>query len=158
MKKYILLFVLPILLLSVDANGQVQNRKYNFAETHTRFKIRRTISLNGDSQKDTVVLKIEKQTSVLELQIISRVSLGELTIEIYNPAGEKEGNYSVGSQIKADRIKSLNGSDNKGKQETVHGEINRELIGPMVGDWKIAVIPSTAKGDVIIISTHFIKE
>lgn len=157
MEKYILLFVLPFLLLSVDVNGQVQNRKYPFAETHTKFKVRRTISLNGDSQKDTVVLKIEKQTSVLELQIISRVSLGELTIEIYNPAGEKEGNYSVGSQIKADK-KSLNGSDNKGKQETVHGEINRELIGPMVGDWKIAVIPSTAKGDVIIISTHFIQE
>lgn len=159
MAKYSLILLLPILLLSKVSIGQDQNTRFKFAkDQNTRFKLSRSISLHEDSKKENIFIKVEEQTMLLELQIVSKLRLGELTIEIYNPAGERQGNYSVGSQTSGNGIKkSMNGIE-KYIEEYVHGEINKHLIGPLVGEWRVTILPKKAKGDVIINTVQFMHE
>lgn len=67
--------------------------------------------------------------------INSSVSNGKLSIEIYNPNNEKQGNYTVGTQINSEMVKGR-------IQKSFH------LIDP--GDWKIKIIPSEATGEIFV--------
>lgn len=60
----------------------------------TTFNLSRRITLKGESEKLEILLPVSGPIVVFETKISSEILEGELTIEIYDPNGEKQGNYS----------------------------------------------------------------
>lgn len=114
---------------------------------HTEFTLQKTINLNDESDKMEVTIPISESKVALQLNIASIVWAGELSIEVYDPTGEKLGDYSVGSEnsINVEKTKS-DPTKNKG----VTGQIIKTVDFPIVGKWKIIIIPKNAKGTLEI--------
>ncbi|MDX8338169.1 hypothetical protein SLH46_03170 [Draconibacterium sp. IB214405] len=113
----------------------------NFASAQetTIFGIHRNIELKNESQTKEVKIEMNEKECRFNLRINSVVRGGEVTIEIYNPNGKKQGNFSVGCEIQSDHA-----------QETVNGQISKFIDNPELGDWKILIIPKNAEGKVTI--------
>lgn len=117
----------------------------------TELNLKRSISLSGDSETEEIEIKVEDETLNLNISIRSTVKVGGLTIEIYDPNGVRQGNFSVGSQLNLKRHSSER-KDNKSKNEVVNGQIEKLVKEPIVGNWIIKIIPSKAEGSVSILS------
>lgn len=109
------------------------------AQERTSFNIHRNIDLKNESQTKEVKIEMNEKECRFNLRINSLVRGGEVTIEIYNPNGKKQGNFSVGCEIQSDHA-----------QETVNGLITKLIDNPELGDWKIKIIPENAVGKVSI--------
>lgn len=109
------------------------------AQERTSFNIHRNIDLKNESQTKEVKIEMNEKECRFNLRINSMVRGGEVTIEIYNPKGKKQGNFSVGCEIQSDH-----------SQETVNGQISKLIENPELGDWKIKIIPKNAVGKVAI--------
>lgn len=109
------------------------------AEDKTRVMLQRNIELKDDSQTKEVKIAINEKECEIDLRISSKVQEGKVTIEIYSPNGKKQGNFSVGCEIQSDA-----------SEETVNGEISKQIENPELGDWKIKIIPKKAVGKVTI--------
>ena len=105
------------------------------------------ISLTTFAQKqnkETNKTEINQSTSFkFELMIETSVSSGKLTIEIYDSNEKKQGTFSVGTQLNIQNF------------EYAHGKINKSLIEPKAGNWKIKIIPINAIGSIQIKTTSF---
>jgi hypothetical protein len=89
----------------------------------------------------------------LNLKITSTLFAGDLTIEFYDPKGEKQGNFSIANQAilqKPDSIK-------RPLNETVRGEITRNFENPGKGEWVVKLIPKNASGFLEINSVQDAK-
>ena len=120
---------------------------------HTSFNLQRQISLNEDSEKKEILIPISGPIVRFTINIASRISEGELTIEMYDPSGEKQGNYSVDNQISA----RLDKSDKNAKmtnKEIVTGKIDKSIEYPISGNWKVLIIPKNASGELLIESNQ----
>lgn len=104
----------------------------------TMVEVERTILLEKDSQTDEVAIDIEQGSPRFELLIRSSVSNGKVTIELYDPVGKKQGNFTVRTLL------------NSEKEEIVNGEIRKFLVGPQEGKWKVKIIPVDATGRIKI--------
>ena len=124
----------------------------------TQFNLERQIFLTGESENLEIILSISEQDKSLNLKIQSNIEEGGLTIEIYNPKNEQQGNYSIGAQLKSAQLNRnkdpiVNGLVVKGyKKETVQGTITRSIKNPVKGNWVVKIIPKKAKGRVTIVS------
>lgn len=146
MKKKTSCLIFNFFLLSMTtAWGQNQvSIVTSSKDSQTKVNLERTIFLENNSKTEEVIINIEEQTQRFELMINSSVSAGKLTIEIYDPNGTKQGNFSVGTQLNSD------------KSEKVNGNIIKSLNEPQTGDWKVKIIPAEATG-IIGIRTSFIE-
>lgn len=143
---------ITFLFLAVSANllsGQ-SNRETKQID-HTEFSLSKTINLNGESDQIEVTIPISDNKVALSILIASIVWAGELTIEVYDPTGEKLGNYSVGSQ---NSIKTNKTGSDPTKKETVTGQITKTVEFPITGNWKVLIIPKNAKGTLDIKSNQ----
>jgi hypothetical protein len=128
-----------VLIFTLTASGQ--NQEINIPSSkgsETRVDLQRIIRLEKDSKPVEVMINIKQKTQRLELSINSRVTIGMLTIEVYDPNDVKQGNFTVGTQLNTD------------KKEMVNGNIRKSLNEPQHGNWKVKIIPSNATGSVII--------
>jgi hypothetical protein len=127
-------------------------------EEATTFNLERQIILNGESENLEVILSVSEQDNGLILKIKSNIQEGDLTIEIYNPKNEKQGNYSIGSQLKSTKSSSNKNQTEKElealgiNKEKVQGTITRSIENPLKGNWVVKIIPKNAKGMVTIVS------
>lgn len=155
-KKVISLTLGLIFALSTTVWGQKQEKNSNSSSSistststasassnssdieNTKVSIERAIWLDNDSKTKEIVIPVETKSKKLQLVINSAITSGKLSIEIYDPKGEKQGNFSIGTQT------------NLGSQEKVRGNISKSLKEPLVGKWMIKIIPSEASGDVHI--------
>lgn len=112
---------------------------------NTEFKLSKTINLNGESEKVEIIIPVTEKITGLSIKISSITIAGEITIEVYDPAGEKMGNYSVGSQ---NSIKVVGKTYNPTQNESVAGEITKSVIFPKIGNWTVNVVPKNAKGSI----------
>jgi hypothetical protein len=112
----------------------------SFAKTN----LEREISLKNDSKTEEITITIEQGTKLFELMINSSIKSGKLTIEIFDPSGTKQGNFSVETQL---------GSD---KNEQVVGNFHKSLKEPQSGNWRIKIIPVMANG-LLSIRTVFLQ-
>lgn len=119
-----------------------QNEKTKPTVTFTRVTFERNITLNNDSKPENVTVTIEPGTETIDLMISSTIETGKLKIELLNPAGIKQGNFTVETQ--------LNGN----KRERVAGKLQKSLEEPQPGDWKIKIVPTAVKGSVQIQTLH----
>jgi len=124
----------------------------------TTFNLERQIILNGESENLEVILSVSEQDNALILKIQSNIQEGELTVEIYDPKNEKQGNYSIGSQLKSTKSNSNKNQMEKELEargiykEKVQGTITRSIKNPVKGNWVVKIIPKNAKGLVTIVS------
>tara|TARA_R110002096_G_scaffold392235_1_gene587182 strand:- start:1362 stop:1793 length:432 start_codon:yes stop_codon:yes gene_type:complete len=137
--------VLLVFLISLTTFAQKQNKETNKTEINqsTSFNFQRIIQLDEHKKNEDIIIGIEKQTEKFELMIETSVSSGKLTIEIYDSNEKKQGTFSVGTQLNIQNF------------EYAHGKINKSLIEPKAGNWKIKIIPINAIGSIQIKTTSF---
>jgi hypothetical protein len=86
------------------------------------------------------------QYGPFNLRITSTLFSGDLTVELYDSKGEKQGNFSLANQAilaKPDSVK-------RPLNETVRGEITRNFENPGKGEWVVKLLPKNASGFVEI--------
>ena len=132
MKQLIKLFtcLTLFLLLSTTVVGQQCNG----------ITLNRNIELDGSSDTEEIKVEVSKDTTTLFIGINSTIQSGQLTIELYDPKGNKHGNFSVESQLKS----------NKSRTESVCGQMQKQIKDPVKGDWIVKLIPNKVIGNVSI--------
>jgi hypothetical protein len=138
--------ILLVFLISLTTFAQKQNNETNKTEINqsTNFNFQRTIQLDEHKKNEEIIIKIEKQTKKFKLMIDTSVTSGKLTIEIYDSNEKKQGTFSVGTQLNIEN------------SERAQGNINKSLIDPQAGNWKVKIIPINAKGMIQINTTSFL--
>lgn len=115
----------------------------------TTFTLSRRITLEKESEKLEILLPISGSIVNFTIKIWSEIFDGELTIEIYDPSGEKQGNYAIDNQISLKPKKSEK-KDVSGSKEVVSGTITKSVEYPKNGNWKVLIIPKNATGTIEI--------
>lgn len=118
----------------------------------TEFKTTRNLGFSESNKIQTVDIKIAEKTVRLSLEIICSVKEGSVTIEIFNPSGEKQGEFSVES-TESEKDESLFSLLKDG----VSGQINKRIIEPALGKWTIKFTPENASGRVNIQSIQLME-
>jgi hypothetical protein len=139
MKNRTILFAIT-LLLSLTTFVQAQDNQTIKTEKRqaTEFKFLRSIQLEDCKKNEEIIITIAEHTKEFKLMIETSVSSGKLTVEIYDSNDKRQGNFSVGNQL---------GFENA---EHAQGWINKALTEPEAGDWKVKIIPTNAKGIILI--------
>jgi hypothetical protein len=135
-----------ILLANKIYSDYLKNLEQN---QNTAFNLNRSIILYPD--KDTkvkdITLEVNEKTTIFSLNVACKVKLGNLTIELYDPKGDKQGEFSIESQM--DQKLPLNGDD-KYEREIIEGNIQKEITNPIKGKWIIRLIPLKTYANVNI--------
>jgi hypothetical protein len=118
-----------------------------------RFDISTRIQFQVQTENSEIKLPVFQQGS-LTLMIRATIFEGELTIELYDAKGEKQGNFFIANQVqlaKPDTIK-------RPISETVKGEISKKFENPIKGEWIVRIIPKNAGGFLEINSSQNSKQ
>ena len=110
----------------------------------TDFSITRTIQLDASSKTKEIKLEVNDDVKCLQIGLISTIESGALTIEIYDPNGDKQGNFSVESGLS-----SSSSSAGKNK-DLVCGQLNKTIKDPMKGNWIVKLKPKKVTGEIMI--------
>lgn len=117
----------------------------------TRFSLSRKIMLKpNDSKSKDITLNINKKTEKFFLNISCEVKVGSLTVKIYDPNGDKQGEFSVESQMKDEKYESGIISIDNINREIVEGNISKEIKNPVKGNWIIKLIPKKTHARISI--------
>jgi hypothetical protein len=145
MKNQTILFAFT-LLLSLTTFAQAQNNETVKTENRqaTEFKFQRHIQLENCKKNEEIIITIAEHTKEFKLMIETSVSSGKLTVEIYDSNNKKQGVFSVGNQLDLE------------DSEHAQGTINKTLLEPEAGDWKVKIIPANAKGIISINTLTFL--
>lgn len=98
-----------------------------------------TVNLDGTSGKKEVLIIVEETTPSMMIDINGEVSSGIVKVEILDPAGKKQGGFSVEN------------SDAPGG-EVANGIINKNVKSPATGKWKVVISSDKAVGKVFVSS------
>lgn len=90
------IFVVSLLLFSV---AKAQTGPDGTFKDETKSVMQRTLDFTNASNKKEIKIDVELVDCLFQLEIKSSIVNGELKIEVYDPAGKKQGNFSVGCQI-----------------------------------------------------------
>ncbi|MCD2259910.1 hypothetical protein [Psychroserpens luteolus] len=119
------------------------------ALAQTEFKTTRNLGFKASSKTQSVNIKLSENTTALQLFINCAVKKGSVSIVIYDPSDEKQGEFSVESIESED-----DGSLFSMLKDGVTGQINKYINKPQKGNWKIVFIPINATGRVEIQSSQ----
>jgi hypothetical protein len=131
LKRTIPVAILLFLLFAISSSGQANQKRLNI-ETYASF--------NGQSEATDLKFPVSQTTS-LNISIGSRTNQGELTIELYDPQGEKHGYFTIGSPAFSSK-------------ESVTGAFEKKILNPKKGDWIVRFIPKNASGSVEVNCTQ----
>lgn len=133
MKKSIQLFTFLFLFTSVVVAQQNSQQSCNATS------LNRTINFDGSSDQENIAIDVSEDNKTMHVGINSTVNSGYLTVELYDPKGNKKGNFSIESQLNNDK-----------KKERVCGQMQKHIDDPMKGKWIVKLIPNKVVGDVSI--------
>ena len=160
MKKRAVYLIICIFLVPLASFGQIVS-----SSSETKVELQRTIQLKNDSKTEEIIIDIKPKTLKLAMWINSSVTHGTLTIEVYDPKGTKQGNYTIGTQLISGKYSSctndgqpqLIGKYSNGqlkliseKKEIVQGNIRKSLVEPQFGKWIVKIIPTDVTGNIRI--------
>jgi hypothetical protein len=131
MKKIIPISTLLFLLFAISSLGQANQKRLN---------IETAISFNDQSETTDLKFPVSQVTN-LNMAIGTRTNQGELTIELYDPQGEKQGNFTIGSPAFSSK-------------EPVTGTLEKKITNPRKGEWIVRFIPKNASGSVEVHCTQ----
>ena len=106
----------------------------------------KTLNLKGESAVQEVSLPLRDSLTYINFEIKAIITSGDLTVELYDPDGEKYGNFSLAGSL-----------DSRDKQETqmirgkvyyaeASGSLVRYVKFPKIGLWKAKVITKKTAG------------
>jgi hypothetical protein len=136
----------------------------------TKFNLNRTIKLGNinnlrnpkpSSKVRNIPLKIDKKNAMLFLNIACKVQLGNLTVEVYDPNGEKQGEFSIENHNTftfTNDNKTQTTAYRKLDSEIVEGNISKNISSPIFGDWVIKLIPKKALAEINIQSQLLFRD
>ncbi len=132
---------------NTNKNVNVKHSSHSDHSSHSNHcstvSLKKQIKLTDfDSEKRDIKLSIAKNTSRVSLNVNCLIEVGELTVEVYNSKGKKQGDFSVEGASKA--------KYKKGNTEPVEGQINFDTSSPVEGDWVIKIIPKQAIGKIMV--------
>ncbi len=108
----------------------------------------KSITLESSSKNEAITIPVDNETGCLSIGVSSSISSGSLTLEIYNPDGDKEGNFSVSGDDNSS-------SSNEASMTTsVCGQLNKTFKEPMKGDWVVKLKPKKVTGKIQIHSNQ----
>lgn len=145
MKKsfpYFLITILISLLSTYSVSGQ----------NKLKYDVQKLIKLNNESELQEIVLPVKDSVNAITIAVYSHIQNGDITIELYEPNGEKHGYFSIGCQAAPsdNRIKNPGKSVYYTNPDKATGNLSRTIKNPGKGDWKIKIIPKDATGTVNI--------
>ncbi|MCE4563677.1 hypothetical protein INQ51_05095 [Maribellus sp. CM-23] len=184
MKKLILASTFLVITMLFFFHSKAQTLPDSAIKEKTQFLINRKIEFSNTSEKQELTIKVNMQNCMLDLEIKSSVNNGELEVEIYDPAGKKQGSFSVGCQINTqpkntDKTKiddffngkttSKNSQANNEEasvtpnkknelSEFVSGRTSKSIKNPMLGDWIVKFSPTNASGYIVVASRQVLSE
>lgn len=101
-----------------------------------------TLTFNGESKPSEVKVKVSDGEGYLAIMIQSSFRSGSIAIELVDPKGENRGKY----MLKTDDL--IVTGDKTSVQEEVSGEMRKDFVNPMKGEWIIRAIPVSAEGTI----------
>jgi hypothetical protein len=104
--------------------------------TQKRFSIKMDIAFNSQTEPTEIKLPI-LAIGNLNIIIEAQINQGELIIELYDPQGEKQGNFTIGSPSFSSK-------------ESVKGSISKKVINSNKAEWIVKFIPKNASGAIEI--------
>jgi hypothetical protein len=107
-----------------------------WGQDKTDSRLHKIIYLLEGNDKKEIVLPVTEKSDVLMLQVMAGVSEGEITMEIYDPSGERKRISSVGKE------KETKGS--KGLMAFL------PFRNPMKGNWLIKISCKNVKGSYVL--------
>lgn len=113
-----------------------------FNSEETDFSLTRSITLSDNSGSKSIPVEINADSPEFLLSINCNLKSGTLNVEIYDPKGEKRGNFSVKG--------SGHSNNTSGWSETVGGVINKRYQSPMEGTWNLKFISEKVTADISI--------
>lgn len=147
MKKKLLFLVVCIFFVSTNAIGQITGSA-NSAQVSggisqvpgSTLKVVRNVSIREDSKAENILINIDKATNQFSLSIESIIEEGSLTIEIYDSFGKKQGNFTIATQLGAE------------KTEMVNGQFQKSWKNLPTGKWEVKILPSSATAEIRIVT------
>lgn len=127
-----------------QGQGQNASQQQQQQDPESFFTSGREISFADDSKGEEITIEIEKDTRIFELKIYTIIEKGRVSVDIYDPENNRQGKFSVGTQL------------NSGKNERASGEFSKHLREPIAGKWRIKISPSGASGRINI-ETSFVQ-
>lgn len=113
-----------------------------FSSEETDFSLTRSITLSDNSGSKSIPIEISAGSPEFLLSINCNLKSGTLNVEIYDPKGEKRGNFSVKG--------SGHSNNTSGWSETVGGVINKRYQRPIKGTWNLKFISEKVTADISI--------
>jgi len=135
MKKLIILVVSVFFLLPLSN-----------AQDRATFNTSRSLKLENESKEQHISIDVSDEYDTFALSIDSNIREGKMSIEILDPSGEKQGNFSIGCQV--------GGVNNPTTKEVVQGQFRKTFQNPKKGKWIVKIIPQNANAQVQIIVTQ----
>lgn len=119
-------------------------------QDETKQNIQKLIKLNNESEVKEVLIPIQDSVKSLMILVSSNIQAGDVTIEIYDPVGEKHGYFSIGCQpVLTNKTSNPSGkSTYTTNADRASGNLSRTVKNPVKGDWKLKIIPKNASGTV----------
>ena len=114
-----------------------------------RFVISTRIQFQVQTEKSEINLPVFQQGS-LTLTISASIIEGELTIELYDAKGEKQGSLFIPNQVPLTKPDTIE----KPISVSMKKEISKKFDSPAKGEWTIRIIPKNAGGFLEINSSQ----
>ncbi len=137
-------------ILSITFLISFFNINFLFGQDETKLNIQKLIKLNNESEVKEVLIAVQDSVKTLMILVSSNIQAGDVTIEIYDPLGEKHGSFSIGCQP----VMFNKSAYPKGKStyitnaDRAYGNLSRSTINPVKGEWKLKITPKNATGSV----------
>ena len=108
----------------------------------------KTLTLKGGSGEQEVSLPLRDSLSYINFEIKAVITAGELTVELFDPTGEKYGNFSLAGSPSSSNKQDAEFVRGKTYNAEASGSLVRYVKYPKRGMWKAKVITKNAAGVV----------
>ncbi len=140
----LVMFLLSSCSLLFAQQNSNHNSNHNKNHNCSSYQTSKSINLESSSKNESVKISVQEDVEHLNIGVSSSISSGALTMEIYNPKGDKQGNFSVESELNS------SSSDGGKSSESVCGQLNKSFKDPMKGDWVVKLKPKKVTGKIQI--------
>jgi len=114
-----------------------------------RFVISTRIQFQVQTENSEIKFPVFQQGS-LTLMISASIIEGELTIELYDEKGEKQGSLFIPNQVPLTKLDTIE----KPISASMKKEISKKFDNPAKGEWTVRIIPKNAGGFLEINSSQ----
>jgi hypothetical protein len=137
--KILLIYIIPISFLILSS------RTYGQDSIRAVIKLK-SVTLKGESGEQEVSLPLRDSLTYINFEIKALITSGDLTVELYDPDGEKYGNFSLAGSSSSGNRQNTEFIRGKTYYAEASGSLVRYVKFPKRGMWKAKVITKNAAG------------